>query len=509
MEDMIEIARLISQVGLIRPDSILSSNESSLISDFFNGLAVGEISSDEEAAMRLYNSSPSDERYRKLKLRIREKLYDTSVFINFAPPKFSTYRQKTYECLRELISMKQCVENGAHKAGVSIAKQLLKKARKFHQTSIEIECLYVLHNHIITSTGNVKDREQICVELEHAQYKQLAETQAEMAFGSISILYATVHADHPENTEKIKNCIRKMESILENFDTYKIRYNYYLLKIWLTQAERNLPARILACDDAIDYLKVNPDIAGNLVALFSLEKAECYFNLRNYQEYLNIIHVCESSFLVNTNNWLILKNYQVLALLCIGDSIGAYEVFTTVAKSLVRSSGGVGKFNEQWLIIEGYIYFFLHTTNSALFPESFHTPSLEKYIRKLESSEFYILAKDKEGANVGLLVIRMLLMLCSKKSNSVEIIEKILLLERYKLRNLDEKSNYRTVTFIKLLRNFIFAYYENHKTVHKSRILLHSLVPNGDGSFIPSEDYELIPYDIVWKRLMQYYGVDI
>lgn len=500
MDDMIEIARLISTIGLKQSDFYLSDSESSVMTSFYSGLVSGEFKNDDIAAKKLYASSPKDERYRKLKLRLREKLFEASVFINYQPPKFSVLRQKMYECNREVCAMKQCIENGAQTAGYTIAKRLVAKARKYHLTIVEIECLYTILNHISFSTGNEKDYFKISDELLLAQRKMNAETESEIIYGSVSVKYATINSDHPENFGFVEDGIRKLELLLTQFDTFKIRYNYFMLRSWLGQVQRDYDARLKACDDAISYWESNPSIAGNLTAIFTLEKIACTFHQRNYESFFTLVPHCENLLDKNTSSWLILKSYEVQVHLSISQLVHAVEVFKNVQKILKRSGGGLTKFSDQWLILEGYIYFFIHSENAVQLPEYLKIPPVEKYLRKLVSSEFDSILTDKEGANVGLMILHVLLLLCMKCS-PVDIYDKVVALDRYRRRYLDPRMNNRTGTFITLLKNFTSALLNknNMAKIQGADTIILSLTDQA------TEDYELIPFDILWKRLLSIY----
>ncbi len=432
MEELKEIARIIADVGLKKVDSFLQSDgDSGLMSAFYNGLINGEFDDDIGAAKKLYNVLPTDERYKQLKSRFKEKLYNTVPFVDFAPPRFTMLRQKMYECNREQTAMKQCVENGAQDVGYAIAKRLLVKARKYHLTIVELECLYIILNHIQVCTGNKKEFDNVCHELRLAQRKLNAETEAGIIYGEVSNLYAVTYSDHPENAPFIADCIYKLEVLLSEFDTFKIRYDYFLLRSLLGQVKRDQKMRIEACEDAIHYFKNNPDIAGNLIGVFTLEKIESYLHIREYDLLLKLSKECAVLFNKHTSNWLKIKYYECIALLSKNQPVIALEVFREVQKVLKKNGGGAKKYNDQWLIIEGYIYLYLHTENKELLPTSFQLPPMEAYMRKFLTQELHSLSGDKEGANVGLMILHIFLLL-SLKSNPTDILEKVKALDRYK-----------------------------------------------------------------------------
>ena len=413
-----------------------------------------------------------------------------------------------YECTREQTAMKIFVENGAQDLGYEIAKRLLSKARKYHLTVIELECLYIILNHVQVCTGNKKAFVNVCKELRYTHQKLHAETEAEIVYSEVSHLYAVTSSDHIENVPFIEECVHKLELLLSEFDTFKTRIRYFLLRSLLCQVQRQFTKRIEACEDAIQYFKSNPDIAGNFVGVFTLEKIESHLHVRKYEVLLKLCKESVVLFNKHSSNWLEIHYYEIIALLSTGQTIKALEVFRVVQKILKKNGGGAKKNHDHWLIIEGYIYLFLHTENKELLPTSFQLPSMEVYMRKFLTQGLYALSGDKEGANVGMMILHIFLLLCLK-SNPTDIMEKVKALDRYKRRYLNQSSNTRTELFITILRHYSFSAADMQKTSTKMKELFWQLSPESDPTSTSTEDYELIPFDIIWKRLMQFYGVDI
>lgn len=299
-----------------------------------------------------------------------------------------------------------------------------------------------------------------------------------------------------------------MEGLLTEFDTFKIRNRYFFLRSMLSQVKRDFTMRIQACDDAIQYSKRNLDIAGNFLAVFTLEKIECYMHIREYDLLSKLCKECEVLFYNHTSNWLKLKYYEIVGLLSTGQPIKALEVFRVVHKMLVKNGGGAKKYNDQWLILEGYIYLFLYTENKEIQPNTIQLPSLDAFMRKFLTQGLNSLSGDKEGANLGMMIIHVFLLLCLK-SNPTDIVEKVMALDRYKRRYLNQTSNARTELFITILKHYSFTVADMQKTSTKMRELFIQLSPTSAGTNSSTEDFELIPFDIIWKRMMEFYGVEI
>ena len=105
-------------------------------------------------------------------------------------------------------------------------------------------------------------------------------------------------------------------------------------------------------------------------------------------------------------------------------------------------------------------------------------------------------------------VLHIFLLLCLK-ANPTDIVDKVTALDRYKRRYLKQTTNTRTELFITILRHYTFGSAEMLKSSQKMKELFDKLIPNDQNTTAPTEDYELIPFDIVWRRIMKFYGITI
>jgi len=100
MEDLKEIVQFLtknktSKIEIVGQDP----NSDSLFNQFYNGLCNEEFEDDASAAKALYNSTPQDNRYIKLKYEFRKRVLNTIVFIDTNQSQFNETEKAFVSCL--------------------------------------------------------------------------------------------------------------------------------------------------------------------------------------------------------------------------------------------------------------------------------------------------------------------------------------------------------------------------------------------------------------------------
>ncbi|HMW75311.1 MAG TPA: hypothetical protein PKD40_06625, partial [Saprospiraceae bacterium] len=101
MKHLLEISNIVSwkKVKKIEIfDEASLKNKSSKLNEFFEALMDGKFKTDRDAAALLYQSSPTDDKYRQLKSRFRKRLLNTLFFIDINLPSASNYTRAYFSC---------------------------------------------------------------------------------------------------------------------------------------------------------------------------------------------------------------------------------------------------------------------------------------------------------------------------------------------------------------------------------------------------------------------------
>ena len=127
MEDLKRLVRIVvrrkqRQYPLLELKSV--NENSSKENIFFRYIKKGIVNSDVDAANLLYGAAGDDDRYRMLKSRLKQKLLNHLLFLDFTDNNQSTALQYEQECVQYLHQAKMLDFVGERK----ITKNLLQKA---------------------------------------------------------------------------------------------------------------------------------------------------------------------------------------------------------------------------------------------------------------------------------------------------------------------------------------------------------------------------------------------
>lgn len=137
MDLLAELVFIIMQRPPKHLDKLLSPN--SKMRQFFNLLLHVKASTDEEAAMHIYGSSPKDKRYLMLKRNLANKLTDIVLETEYFDR--GNVHSIKFECEKELtVAMKLLLQNVFH-TSEKILQRIKVLAQQYHLTEIEISCL--------------------------------------------------------------------------------------------------------------------------------------------------------------------------------------------------------------------------------------------------------------------------------------------------------------------------------------------------------------------------------
>jgi hypothetical protein len=159
MQELKELINFVSK-NRVKRIEILGhpSNYESLYTRLYEGIATGRINSDEDALQNLYlgDDTKDQKKLNRLKSRLKEKLFNTILFIDSKGEKLSDFQKAYYSCHRDYVMVKILLGKNARKFAIPIAEQTLKTARKYEMTDITIFLSDILRRHHGTITGNIK-----------------------------------------------------------------------------------------------------------------------------------------------------------------------------------------------------------------------------------------------------------------------------------------------------------------------------------------------------------------
>ena len=98
----------------------------SKLQEFYDGIAAGQLKSDEAAATQLYQEDKQSPAYQKLRKSLRDRLINSLFVIDLKQSSYTDRQKAYYECYKEWVAAKILLGKGARSAATSLAHKVLK-----------------------------------------------------------------------------------------------------------------------------------------------------------------------------------------------------------------------------------------------------------------------------------------------------------------------------------------------------------------------------------------------
>lgn len=454
---------------------------------FYDGLVNGSFADDQEAAKFLYNSTPSDIRYRVLKSKFKKRLFNTLFFLDAEQHYLSEYQKVYYACLRKYECFRVLAQNGCPNAALEIGKQLLNTAMVYQFNDLTIFTGRIIRNHFAVRG----------IKKEFAYYDALVKKclkNIELDYYSLGLKeelameFAISKTAHPELISKAKRYSWQLRKLSKQSDSYLLHYNTYC--VWsdyhLLNGDYKKAIKIL--ERAEMYLKEHPDFC-DVVKLSELvlNKLHCSLHLKDYKNGTKYAEEAKHLYPYgNTAQFTFMEYYFLLALHTNNyraakkqfDKAMQHPGLDTLAKEE----------KEKWEIFEIYLGLVSRKKLSR---------------RKLHSflNEILYFSKDKSGYNVSIQIAQILYRL---ENGDYQIISnKYNALYKYSRRYLNKPYSLRSYYFIKMLLIMIRSEFNYYKTIEKTKSCftkLKSIKIKYQGNI---ESLEVIPYEVLWEMVLE------
>ena len=498
MEKIKEIVGILGRKRLKRieifNETSSKSSRSKLYYRFYFGIKEGKYNSDEEAAMDLFGTAPSDKKYMMLKTRLKTKLINNLFFLDY---KGKSIQDARYKCNRDFFAAKFLIYNGASSLGSSILKATLKEAQKYMITDVTVQALRLLR---ATSSvhGEVSKFKIYHRNLLHFEKVLKAEMEAEGFYQEISITFAHNTRPKPEDQAKIKSYLQKVRASLKNYESYVLRINYYRLFLQYLYSHSDFKGIVWATVEAETYFLSQPLLGGRaILGEMMLTRLIAFLHLRDFEKGQEIALVCQKYFPTGSPNWITFQEYIFLLYMHSGQFSSAKAIFDRVSDYLQLTN--IDDFRvEKWIIFRAYLYFI---TTHGLEPKQKELKwggrfSIHKFL-----NEVPIYFKDKTGANVAILILQVLWRLDNKDYPG--IIKSIDSIKVYQSRYMKGPNTFRSNLFLKMLRMMEKKDFKKENTKQGTLKFLEKLKKSRfayDNN--KSAEFEIIPYELLWEIVL-------
>lgn len=478
--------RVKKNVALI--DVINHDENPSKEQQLFNGIQKGLFASDDEAALGMYETDSTDQRYRMLKSRLRYKLYNLLYFVDFNDSKVNIGFPYEQECHSYIFRAKVLFKEGEYELAEKHVNKALSISREAEFTELTLSGLRILRiiyaelcrpNHLRKTVGRIKKYEELA---------RLEEEADNIFYMKKMQLRKSVHSRkvHLDSTLK---AVQSLRVLWDKTKSYNIFEKYYRLKIssseLLGEFEEILDitgeAEKLVTQGAVNPLRF--DVRYNVyIKTYAYLRAKDYKNGMIYAK-AGLEHIGRSS-----RNWFAhMENYFLMAL-----HSGNYDLAEDLIGQVYRNPHMekiTSRSKERWELYKSYLYFVMPNRNVE------DVISFSKIYEKLP---FY--TQDKQGFMVAIMILEFMDLM--KKDRLDVALSKLPNTEKYIYRYLnDNPESQREKLFLKLITIMVECSFNPIVAAKKGEKYYNRLkgTPEPGHAFA---EIEIVPYEQLWEIML-------
>lgn len=468
----------------------------SKVGKLFEIIKENNFSDFKELQEATYGEIASESAFKKLIFRFKEKLINTLFFADVNSPLFSERTRAYYISSRRTLSIRMIVERGARRLAIEIAENTLPICLKYEFTELSV----LLSRFLLRQySGNVMNTKKYLsfkktygaqVKIYNAEL-EMEEISSAIIFkrNATSLIYNKKNSFKLLDTEVEKAILFSQENpsielILSCstiiLDYYKELKNFSKYKEWTFYfAERIFSKPFLSIVTLENLL--NAQLRITLLTKDAKTADEIEFNF--FQK------------LINGNfNWYVVNLYYILTLLHCKKFVKAtYQLEFVIGNKTFGNQPAV--IQENYFICQAYCSYLniIGITERIKNQGEFR---INKFLNQVP--EF---SRDKQGANIPILIIQILFFLADKKYS--KIIDRIESLNLYSYRHLKKDENFRSQCFIRMISEMVRADFRKQGTIFRTEKLLTKLKAVPIDMYPATAETEIIPYEDLWEMVVE------
>lgn len=493
---MLELRELVGVIlnSSVQKNGIKVGSDNNLLQELLDGIISGEFTTDQDASMRLYQTDPGYENYRKLKERLKARLYDKILQIDFNNNLHSEAQRVYYTCHKQISIVQILLAKSARHSTIRLAEKLLKKAERYHLTNLSLELSTILRGHYANNHGDIKKFEFYNEAVNKLNLWRSAELKAEEYYYNISIHFAVSRAARPDLEPMAIGFVSDLHAKYPHINTRQYKLFLYQLEVSRYQLVEDYGNVVKVCETACAYFESLDLKLNNMVFIFKYHMFNSYLQLRDFHQGEKVAKEAMLLIPEGVPNWFYLHESLLLLAFCTENYTKALEIYSNVCTH-PRFEYLYKTRTENWKIYEAYLNF-LKKINKIDSNISINI-KINKFI-----NEVPIYSKDKRGLNVAILIVQILHLLLKKDEEG--IYNRIHALKMYVHRHLRNNENLRSNCFINLLIQFSKSELDPRRTQILGKKYWDKL---RETTFDATKsDIEIIPYEFLWELILNSLG---
>ncbi|MEQ9297533.1 MAG: hypothetical protein RIF33_03170 [Cyclobacteriaceae bacterium] len=461
----------------------------SLEEQLYLGARDGLFLTDEDAAKGLYDSDPTDHRFRMLKSRLKAKIMNLLPLVDFKESEDNIAWQYEHESENHLSRAKTLLRSAEY----DMAEKQLNKAyaisKECEFTNISYEALRLLRL-VYSERCKPTDYYATVEAIEEVVKTMEIEEKAENLFSMISMnLRKSLHSKR-NTIDEAGKAVKTLEGMAKKTDSFIVYDRYYRLKMFYCELTGDFQTIVEMTDDMAQRLENGEVNAIRFDTRYNyFMKTFALLRLKQYDEGLKTASHGMLHFNRSTNNWFShMENYMLLAL-----HSKSYKLASDLMQRVVRNphlESLSTRAQDRWKLFGAYLNFLIpgeKVSKAINFDEFFVTMSKDR--------------KDKRGYNTSVLILELLAHL--QEGNVDRVVDRVDgLLEYMKLHYSDPGQYAREKQFIKIIKCIPSTGYDAKKAEKKGKKYYDKLkeLEELEGVFA---EIEVLPFQNVWEHIIE------
>lgn len=467
-----------------------------LVKRLYQGIQDGSITSDEDAARYLYNTSNAkDHRYKKTRHQIVRRLLHTALFIDIDTPRF-TDRQKAYcQCHADYAAAVMLIFRNARASANWFLQQTLSVALHYEFLDLSVNITKMLWNtYKVTNIKKYKHYFNLNQKLVGMQRR---EEEVMAGHNEVILKYIPTLSPNRDVHELAQQYLNKLLPLRAMENT--VQFEYYLSQIEILHALsiNDTKSTLAICARILSFMDTNVNANQTAKALLAIQKLVCQTSLRmfdqteGFQSYAYCLQILEDGSI----NWFKISEYYFHHCVHARRYTEAWQVFKTgyLHPNYEKLQGST---RDNWHLYGGYCHLLAQIGKMDL-QEVTKTIGPFKYRRFI--NDFDTFDQDKTAMNIPLIILPLVYSIVT--GTYQEQYFSIESLEKYQKRHLTRELNLRSILFFKLLILLLSNPFEHKDTSKKLKMYLEQLKAMPIQVSRQTVAIEIIPYEDLWEMI--------
>jgi len=489
MDNLKELVNIINKRKLSQLevfDKSLISRKDTLFAKFYDGIANGTITSDEEAIHYLYGSDKDAISYRKLKSRFKNRLLNTLYFIDINNTAESDSSKRAYfDCVNRLYLSNILLRYAENRsASIQLILDNYTTAKKHNFFDILKEYSYKLLVFYGMTGEEKKYNEEYIAYNQYSKEYEL-EQKVQLIYTKVFLIVHYNKKNQEKKVKEIKECAADVQEITLQSKSLVVYFIYIRTLLFYYEILGDNNKINETCDEYLKHYKdyYTSILSENYLTTVYIYKLKSLFELRDNKKALSLIEeILPTSKGVS---YLAVKEFKMKILLNNKDTDEAKSIHHRIHVNTQYKHANTA-LKERWFIYNAYTEFMENYKNDGTYKFS-----LAKFMNDIPMT-----AQDKSGFNLAARILSVLFFIGRNDlDNAMQHIES---LRVYQSRYLKDDANIRSNLFIRLLSAMEKKSFNYKNLIQQKEYLI--LKENYKHQIM--NESEIIFYDQLWEMLL-------